>query len=56
MNPNPQGLNGPNATAPYQQPNTANPADKTSLGVANYPVGRDELNLTQPIPKCTQPT
>jgi len=52
---NPMDLSNPNSQGNYQQPNTANPKDQSALGVATYPVGRDELNLTQPLPPFTQP-
>lgn len=50
---NPMGLNGPNATPPVQQPNTANPTPNSA--VASSPVGADEQNLQQPITRFVQP-
>jgi hypothetical protein len=46
---NPMGINGPNSSGNYQQPNTAAPT--VNVNVASYPVGANMLGLTWPIPK-----
>jgi hypothetical protein len=53
LNLNPMNISGPTQPAPYQQPNTANPAANNA--VASYSVGADELGLTQPITRYVQP-
>jgi hypothetical protein len=44
---NPMNINGPNAAAPYQQPNTNNPAPNPQ--VASHPTGAN--NLSYPLPE-----
>jgi hypothetical protein len=46
---NPMNIAGPNAAAPYQQPNTANPTPpKNQPAVASFAVGAN--NLQYPLP------
>lgn len=48
---NPMNIGAPGA--PYQQPNSGNPAPQ--VGVANYPTGANSMGLTWPIPSYIQP-
>lgn len=44
---------GPTQPAPYQQPNTANPA--ANANVASYPVGANPMALSWPLTPFVQP-
>jgi hypothetical protein len=53
FNLNPMGLNGPNKTPKYLQPDYRIPT--VNANVASYPVGTNMLGLTLPVAAYTQP-
>jgi hypothetical protein len=52
---NPMGINGPNSSGNYVQPNQAIGAGVSNPNIADYPVGANALTLTWPLPPYTQP-